>query len=178
MPLAVTTAQALGLTALIGVAGDAVADQANEAIRAFNSWCFKAGQTEADARRNMKANVASFTLTFWDDSLAPRPMDAPQGIERRCEVAFDGNHTARTIPALRKQMRTPPVFGRKILLPDTHRHLENTALIEGRELLHGRVAVVHVGTRRNSGRVTTFISVYRLYDGLGITKKADEGTTE
>ncbi|GAA6176511.1 hypothetical protein [Sulfitobacter pacificus] len=169
MPSALTVAHALSLTALIGAAGGAMADQAQLAITAFNSWCFKAGQTEAEARKNMSTDTAAFDLTFWDDSLAPRPASAPRGVERRCEVAFDGAHIDQAITALRMQMQTPPVFGSKIPLPDTHLPQDGTALIEGRELLRGRVAVVHVGTRQSAGKETTFMAVDRLYDGLGLT---------
>lgn len=168
MPSAMTAAHALSLTALIGAAGNAVADTAQEAITAFNAWCFKAGQTEADVRRNMQTDEAAFALTFWDDSLEPRPMSAPRGIERRCEVAFGGDHSAQSIDALRVQMQIPPVFGKKIPLPDTHTPTEHTTLIEGRELLRGRVAVVHVGTRQTLTGTTTFMAVDRLYDGLGL----------
>ncbi len=136
------------------------------AIDAFNTWCFKAGQTETQARSNMNADTAPFTLTFWDDSLEPRPADAPRGVERRCEVAFDGDHTETAITALRAQMATPPVFGTGIPLPDTHKATATTALIEGRALLRGRVAVVHVGTRNNN--TETFMAVDRLYAGLGL----------
>ncbi|WP_216825865.1 hypothetical protein [Sulfitobacter sp. SK012] len=131
-------------------------------ITAFNKWCFKAGQTEAQARRNMNTDEAPFSLTFWGDSLAPRPLDAPRGVERRCEVTFDGDHSDAAIAALRAQMAQPPVFGTPISLPDTHEIGKETALIEGRELVRGRVAVVHVGTQDGQ----TFIAVDRLYAGL------------
>ena len=144
---------------------------ANPAITAFNTWCFKAGQTEAQARANMKADTAPFTLTFWDDSLEPRPADAPDGIERRCEVAFDGNFTSAAVKAVRHQMAAPPVFGTPIPLPATHQPTPGTALIEGRELLRGRVAVVHIGTRNTNGALITFMAVDRLYDGLGLPKE-------
>ena len=39
------------------------------------------------------ADTAPFALTFWDDSLEPRPANAPDGVERRCEVMFEGDHT-------------------------------------------------------------------------------------
>ncbi|MFK7836687.1 MAG: hypothetical protein AB8B60_10735 [Sulfitobacter sp.] len=164
-----SAAHALSLTALLGAAGSAVADSAEEAINAFNTWCFKAGQTEAEARRNMNADEAAFALSFWDDSLEPRPANAPIGVERRCEVSFDGDHAARALTALRRQMQTPPVFGTKIPLPDTHSATQTTTLIEGRELLRGRVAVVHVGTKATANQTTTtFMAVDRLYDGLGL----------
>jgi len=156
---------------VLATSGPALAS--GPAIAAFNQWCFKAGQTEAQARANMGADNAAFTLTFWDDSLEPRPADAPTGVERRCEVAFEGDHTDAAITAMRKQMQTPPVFGTKIPLPDTHEATPGTALIEGRELLRGRVAVVHVGTRTTNDTLVTFMAVDRLYDGLGLPK--DEG---
>jgi hypothetical protein len=157
----------LHIVALCALAAPACASS-DVAIAAFNEWCFKAGQTETQARANMNADTADFTLTFWDDSLEPRPADAPRGVERRCDVAFDGNQTDAAIAALRTQMATPPVFGTEIPLPDTHAPLPGTALIEGRELLRGRVAVVHVGLRQTSDATETFMTVDRLYDGLGL----------
>lgn len=151
---------------LLALLCGSAAASTHPAITAFNTWCFKAGQTEAQARTNMSADTAPFTLTFWDDSLEPRPETAPAGVERRCEVAFEGDHAATAISALRAQMATPPVFGTAIPLPDTHAATEGTALIEGRELLRGRVAVVHVGTRKDN--TETFMAVDRLYAGLGL----------
>ncbi len=153
---------------VVALALCASATSANPAITTFNQWCFKAGQTETAARTNMSADNAPFTLTFWDDSLEPRPTDAPDGIERRCDISFDGDHTGEAIAALRTQMATPPKFGTKIPLPYTHTVTPTTALIEGRELLRGRVAVVHVGTRKTDNKLHTFMAVDRLYDGLGL----------
>lgn len=142
------------------------ASDATLAIDRFNAWCFKAGQTEAEARSNMQADTAPFKLTFWDDTLEPAPAGAPDGVERRCEVSFSGDHTAEAITALRAQMATPPVFGSPVPLPRTHQPEPGTALIEGRKLLRGRVAVVHVGIRQDPLR--TFMAVDRLYPGLGL----------
>lgn len=161
----------LHIVVLAALAAPAAANDGRTAIDTFNAWCFKAGQTQADARQNMRAQDAPFTLTFWDDSLEPRPDDAPRGVERRCEISFEGNHTAKAIKALRVQMATPPVFGTPIPLPDTHTPTPGTALIEGRELLRGRVAVVHVGTRALSDGTVTFMAVDRLYDGLGLPEE-------
>ncbi|MDW3225113.1 MAG: hypothetical protein R8G34_19865 [Paracoccaceae bacterium] len=143
------------------MAWPALAQTASDAaITAFNSVCFKAGQTAAQARTRMEAQAGSplpFDLTFWDFTLEPAP-SAPATIERRCEVAFKGDHTRDAITALRKQMATPPVFGQAIDLPATHVPEIGTALIEGRELLRKRVAVVHVGIRDEQ----TFMAVDRL----------------
>ncbi|KAJ02789.1 hypothetical protein [Sulfitobacter mediterraneus] len=164
-----SSATLLAGIAFFGAASAAVAQgSAHTAIDTFNAWCFKAGQTEAQARANMGVDDAPFALTFWDDSLEPRPEGAPKGVERRCEVSFDGDHSTAAIKALRVQMATPPVFGIKIPLPDTHTAQDGTALIEGRELLRGRVAVVQVGTRAAQGGVQTYMGVDRLYAGLGL----------
>lgn len=153
------------------LAAPALAGDAQSAITTFNAWCFKAGQTQSDARSNMQAEGAPFALTFWDDSLAPRPADAPKGIERRCELVFDGDHTAAALEALHVQMAKPPVFGTPIPLPDTHRATADTTFIQGRELLRGRVAVVHIGTRTDAASTQTFMAVDRLYPGLGLPQE-------
>ncbi len=144
------------------LAGTATAG-ADLAISTFNSVCFKAGQSASVARERMQQIAGAplpFTLTFWDKTLEPAP-GTPRLIERRCEVLFDGAHTAAAIKALRVQMATAPVFGFAIDLPGTHKPLPGTALIEGRELLRGRVAVVHVGMRGDQ----TFMAVDRLPAG-------------
>ncbi|MFK7870539.1 MAG: hypothetical protein AB8B58_15030 [Roseobacter sp.] len=133
---------------------------ASAAIASFNAVCFTAGQTAERARDRMQARDGSplpYALTFWDTTLQPSP-GTPALIERRCKVSFDGEHTDAAIAALQLQMQTPPVFGFAVPLPATHAVHPGTALIEGRELLRGRVAVVHVGREGAS----TFMAVDRL----------------
>ncbi|WP_299674028.1 hypothetical protein [uncultured Roseobacter sp.] len=144
--------------ALAGSAG--ASPVAESAIASFTTLCFTAGQTAEEVRTNMQARDGAplpYTLIFWDTTLAPAP-GMPEAIERRCEVAFDGDHTQAAIAALREKMETPPVFGSATELPATHAEEPGTAFIEGRELLGGRVAVVHVGTRAGQ----TFMAVDRL----------------
>ncbi|MCV3272188.1 hypothetical protein [Roseobacter sinensis] len=145
----------------LALAGAASANSvAESAIASFTTLCFTAGQTAEEVQMNMQARDGAplpYTLIFWDKTLAPAP-GMPEEIERRCEVAFDGDHTEAAIAALREKMSTPPVFGFAIDLPATHEAEPGTALIEGRELLRGRVAVVHVGTRAGQ----TFMAVDRL----------------
>ncbi|WP_298837678.1 hypothetical protein [uncultured Roseobacter sp.] len=154
------------LLAALGMLATGVAqagNSADEAIAAFNGVCFKAGQTADAARVRMEARASSplpFELIFWDRTLEPGPA-AFAKIERRCQVTFAGDHTERAVDALRVQMATPPVFGFAIDLPDTHTAETGTTLIEGRELLRGRVAVVHVGLRDGQ----TFMAVDRLPSG-------------
>ena len=140
--------------------------QAHPAIDAFAAWCFKAGQTPAQARANMERDAGAplpFALTFWDTSLEPAPQ-APAHAERRCEVSFAGDHAARAVSDVQTKMAQPPVFGTPIPLPAPFMAEPGTAYIEARELLRGRVAVVHIGTRDDQ----TFIGVDRLPAGMGL----------
>jgi len=148
-----------------GLANGAAASGAHPAVTAFTTYCFKAGQTAAQARDNMQMLAGTplpFALTFWDTSLEPAPA-APAHAERRCQVQFDGD-TDAALRAVQAKMAKPPVFGTPIPLPAPYAPEPGTAYIEGRELLRGRVAVVHIGTRGTQ----TFIAVDRLPAGMGL----------
>ncbi|MDB9857301.1 hypothetical protein OAC63_02805 [Amylibacter sp.] len=134
------------------------------AITAFTAACFNKGYTQQRITQAMEHAIGgplSFDLTFWDKALAPAP-NTSDFHERRCEVAFAGDHTQTAIDALREKMATPPVFGHKIPLPVTHAANSGTALIEGRELLRGRTAVIQIGTRPTQTGIETYIIVDRL----------------
>ncbi len=154
---------AMVLAVVLG-AGSAMA---NPAIDAFTVWCFKAGQTPAQARANMESVAGAplpFTLTFWDKTLEPAP-GTPDHAERRCEVAFDGDHADAAVTQVQAKMAMPPVFGTSIPLTSPFEATAGTAYIDARELLRGRVAVVHIGTRAGP---ETFITVDRLPPGMGL----------
>lgn len=106
-----------------------------------------------------------FALTFWDKTLAPAP-DTPAFSERRCEVAFAGDHAIDAVREVQAKMATPPVFGTSIPLTPPFVATDGTAYIDARELLRKRVAVVHIGTRAGP---ETFIRVDRLPAGKGLT---------
>lgn len=142
------------------------AAHAHPAIDAFTTWCFKAGQTQARAHANMERVAGTplpFDLTFWDKTLEPAP-GTPDHAERHCEVGFAGDHAQAAVTAVQAKMAMPPVFGTPIPLPAPYAAEDGTAYIEGRALLRGRVAVVHIGTRNNR----TFIAVDRLPAGMGV----------
>ncbi len=146
----------------------ATAAGAHPAIDSFVSFCFKAGQTVEQARTNMESvagSPLSFTLTFWDKSLAPAP-GTPDHAERRCAVDFAGNHGQTAMRAIQAKMARPPVFGTPIPLPAPYAAVDGTEYIEGRELLRGRIAVVHIGTRDDR----TFIAVDRLPAGMRLSE--------
>ncbi len=151
-------------TLLACVAFGSAAVAREPAITAFNAACFNKGYSDERIAQTMEAAIGaplSFELTFWDKTLAPAP-NAPAVLERRCKVSFAGDHTSDAIAALRKQMATPPVFGKPIALPATHQTRAGTALIEARELLVGRIAVVEVGTQTQGNAVETYMIVDRL----------------
>ncbi|MFL4468619.1 hypothetical protein ACERZ8_01545 [Tateyamaria armeniaca] len=161
-------AGAIWCVALIGHAPFGAAS-AHPAIDAFTAYCFKAGQTPAQARANMTDLVGDplpFTLTFWDKTLQPAP-GTPAHAERRCEVAFDGDHAADAVTEVQAKMATPPVFGTSIPLTSPYEPNAGTAYLDARELLRKRVAVVHIGTRDGP---ETFIRVDRLPPGMGLSE--------
>lgn len=129
------------------------------AITAFVAHCMTKGMTAAQAHERMAPDAGGFELTFFDKSLAPAP-GTPDHVERRCEVIMDGDHSDQAIAAVQAKMATPPVFGTPIALPSPYAETMGTALIEARELLQKRMAVIHIGTR--DAPVRTFIRVDRL----------------
>ncbi|NKX44076.1 hypothetical protein [Roseicyclus persicicus] len=142
---------------------------ADLAIGAFAETCTVRGLTAAEAEDRMRAYVAAqggaglpFALDFYDITLEPTDRPVTPGTDRRCEVAFPGNHTRPATEALVALMERPPVFGQAIPLPITHSPVSGTAFIEGRQLNPRVAAVVHVGTRRTEAGLETFLNVERL----------------
>lgn len=145
------------------------------AIGAFADTCTIRGLTASEAEARMRDYVARqggeglpFRLAFYDITLEPTDRGVTPGTDRRCEVAFPGNHTAPATEALMALMQQPPVFGRPIPLPITHSPQPGTAFIEGRQLNPRVAAVVHVGTRPTGGDgLETFMNVERLRPEAG-----------
>lgn len=153
---------------ILAILAGTAAVQAHPAIDAFTAYCFKAGQTPAQARVNMQGVAGDplpFTLTFWDKTLEPAP-GTPDHAERRCEVAFDGDHASVAVTQVQAKMATPPVFGTSIPLTPPYAPTESTAYLDARELLRDRVAVVHIRTEG----AQTLITVDRLPTGMGLSE--------
>lgn len=143
--------------------------EADLAIGAFANTCTVRGLTADEAEGRMRNFVAAqggeglpFRLEFYDVTLQPTDLTVTPGTDRRCEVAFSGDHTEPATEALVALMERPPVFGTPIPLPITHSPGPDTAFIEGRQLNPRVAAVVHVGTRDTDAGVETFINVERL----------------
>lgn len=142
---------------------------ADLALGAFGETCTIRGMTADRADARMRAYVAAhggtglpFDLAFYDITIEPTDMTVTPGTDRRCEVAFRGDHTAQAVETLLALMATPPVFGQPIPLPVTHSPHPGTSFIEGRQLNPRVAAVVHVGTRDAATGLETFINVERL----------------
>jgi|GEM_PF-1856615 hypothetical protein len=153
--------------AMMCVGASSSAAVAHPAIDAFTAYCFKAGQTPAQAHANMVGVAGAplpFTLTFWDKTLEPAP-NTPAHAERRCEVTFAGEHASDAVMQVQAKMAMRPVFGTSIPLTAPYAPGAGTAYIDARELLRKRVAVVHIGTRKGP---ETFIRVDRLPAGMGL----------
>lgn len=162
--------QLLGAIGLIVLAGSRV--QADEvavpqaASEAFASHCFSPFLTAARAQEVLA--MPGVRVDFYDlDPLsngAVSPVTgraATQGTDRRCEVAFDGDHArlaesaALAGLALEGIDQTSP-------LPDRYQRTDGTQLLAARQLNPRRVAVVHVGTRPGPGGIETFLMVERM----------------
>lgn len=139
------------------------ASAGHPAIEAFADHCTTKGMTTEQAFERMAPEAGGFELIFWDKTLAPAP-DTPDHVERRCEVRFDGDSAQQAVDAVKAKMVTPPVFGTSIPLQPPYTPTPGTAYIDARELLRGRVAVVHVGVENGE----TFIRVDRLPAGMGL----------
>lgn len=159
----------LVLIALRAASAGAPPATADLAIGAFADTCTVRGLTAEAADGRMRDFVAAeggvglpFRLEFYDITLQPTTLQVTPGTDRRCEVAFPGDHTAPATEALLALMARPPVFGTPIPLPITHSPAPGTAFIEGRQLNPRVAAVVHVGIRDTDAGPETFLNVERL----------------
>ncbi|UWQ21693.1 succinyl-CoA synthetase subunit beta [Jannaschia sp. W003] len=87
---------------------------------------------------------------------APTP-----GTDRRCEVAFDGDHADAAVEAAVAGLLAEGIRD-EAPLPRTHAAADGTALLAARYLNPSRVAVVHVGTRPGPDGTETYMQVERL----------------
>lgn len=148
------------------IAGPGLAEPAT-ALTRFADNCFSPHLTAAKAEA---LRAPGIRVEFYD----LRPFSAPEptpvtgraatnGTDRRCEVAFDGDHGAKAVEtavaALAKEgikAETP--------VPVTHADaaLPGTTLLAARKLNPKRIAIVHTGTRPGPSGVETFLMVERL----------------
>lgn len=140
---------------------------AQSASAAFAKHCFLPSMTTSRANRflgSTGARVDFYDLTPFFRTNEPSPPNGrpvTPGTDRRCEVAFDGDHTdlgvQGALAGLDQQGIDTPAN-----VPASFKKTSGTALLAARRLSAIRVAVVHVGTRPGPNGVETFINVERL----------------
>lgn len=139
---------------------------AQAASEAFAVNCFSPFMTAERAEEVLASTGAR--VEFYD--LDPFSNAAPSlvvgraatlGTDRRCEVAFDGDHAqlaeneAVAGLAMEGIDTVAPV-------PDRYQPTEGTRLLAARYLNPRRIAVVHVGTRPGANGIETYLLVERM----------------
>ena len=138
-------------------------------LDAFSSKCFSPLLTAETAPTGDGLRVDFYDL---DPFRASNPIAEPQsattpGTNRRCEVAFDGDHGHDAANVALAALRREGILA-ETALPQTHERarLPGTTLLGARRLNPKRVAVVHTGTRPGPNGTETFLNVERLTDCL------------
>ncbi|MEJ6390688.1 succinyl-CoA synthetase subunit beta [Gymnodinialimonas ulvae] len=147
----------------IAKADDAIPDVASAA---FASHCFSPFMTAARADEVLASTGAR--VDFYDldplSDVAPSQVTgraATLGTDRRCEVAFDGDHAELAASAAVAGLEMEGIRT-EAPLPDRYQPVDSTVLLAARQLNPRRIAVVHVGTRPGPNGVETFLFVERL----------------
>ncbi|MBY4894891.1 succinyl-CoA synthetase subunit beta [Rhodobacteraceae bacterium N5(2021)] len=145
-------------------AQDATVPQAGSA--AFAGHCFSPFMTAARAQEVLAS--PGVRVDFYDldpfSRVEPSPVTgraATPGTDRRCEVAFDGDHAELTTSAAVAGLEMEGIDN-VAPVPDRYAHTDGTALLGARFLNPRRVAVVHVGTRSGPNGIETFLMVERM----------------
>jgi hypothetical protein len=160
---------ALGLLMMAGTraqSDEATADLPEIASAAFAAHCFSPFMTAARAEEVLASTGAR--VDFYDldpfSNSEPSPVTgraATTGTDRRCEVAFDGDHAELAASAALAGLEMEGIRT-EAPVPDRYQSTEATALLGARQLNPRRIAVVHVGTRAGPNGVETFLLVERL----------------
>lgn len=141
------------------------------AIRAFADNCFSPFMTADKAAKTFA--LSGTTYDFYDlapfSSAAPSPAQTniTPGTDRRCEIAFPGDHSRMAATAAAEALTSEGITT-PAPLPAGFMPTETTTLLAARKLNPRRVAVVHVGTRETPQGTVTFMNVERLRPGLGL----------
>lgn len=137
------------------------------ATQAFADHCFSPLMTAARAGDVLASTGARVDFYDLRPFLQTNPVAEPTGraatpgTDRRCEVAFDGDHSALAVDAAISGLAAEGILT-EAPLPDGFTPTEGTALLAARALNPNRIAVVHVGTRPGPDGTETFMTVERL----------------
>jgi hypothetical protein len=147
------------------VAGRVMAASHGSVPEAFAAHCFSPFLTaQTAAERLAPARVDFYDLRpFSGTNPVSEPTGRPvtPGTDRRCEVAFDGEHVAAGTDAVRMGLEREGILA-EAPVPATFPPQDGTVFIAARYLNPNRIAVVQVGTRPGPGGIETFINVERL----------------
>ncbi len=136
-------------------------------MEAFAAHCFSPFMTAERASERLESDgvrVDFYDLTPFSASNAPSPaMGRPvtPGTDRRCEVAFDGNHIADGIATVVDALAAEGILT-EAEVPAEFAALSHAEFIAARRLNPRRIAVVQVGVRQGPIGPETFINVERL----------------
>ena len=149
-----------------GAAQGAFAGSPLGIVQSFADNCFSPFLTAAKAETALR--TPGVRVDFYDldpfSSVLPSPVvgrPATPGTDRRCEIAFDGDHRAIAVKAAVEALKSEGIVS-EADLPQTHTKTGGTALLAARQLNPKRIAVVHVGTRPGPSGPETFMTVERL----------------
>lgn len=139
---------------------------ATDAASAFAAHCFSPYLTAARAQEALAstgARVDFYDLDPFSSADVSPVMGRPAtpGTDRRCEVAFDGDHGDMAASAVLAGLAAEGIRT-DAPLPDRYQPTEGTVLLAARALNPQRIAVVHAGTRPGPDGVETFLTVERL----------------
>jgi hypothetical protein len=146
------------------VAGISAAQQCTEA-EAFAAHCFSPFLTAETAAECLAPGRVDFydLRPFSGVNPVSPPMGRPvtPGTDRRCEVAFDGEHVESGMEAIVTGLTQEGILS-EATVPADFPAQSGTAFIAARYLNPNRIAVVQVGTRPGPYGTETFINVERL----------------
>ncbi|MEL6519870.1 MAG: succinyl-CoA synthetase subunit beta [Pseudomonadota bacterium] len=150
-----------------GLSAQAVAEPlAKSAMRTFAEHCFSPFLTAENVARF--SNAPGIRTEFYDlkpfSNVPPSPVTgraSTVGTDRRCEVAFDGDHGSEAATTAQSALEAEGIQ-KDAALPETHLRQPGTSLLAARYLNPNRIAVVHTGTRPGPNGTETFLNVERL----------------
>ena len=131
----------------------------------FAQNCFSPFMTAGKAGKTFA--LSGTTYDFYDlapfSSAAPSPATRPitPGTDRRCEIAFPGNHAEKAATAAAEALQNEGITT-PAPLPAAYATTQTTTLLAARKLNPRRTAIVHVGTREGAQGTETFMLVERL----------------
>ena len=155
---------AIALSPDVSAAGGSKAT-ARAAMDLFANNCFSPLMTAGKAQKTFALSGTSYDFYDLDpfSNAAPSPAqtDVTPGTDRRCEIAFPGDHAEQAATAAAEALNSEGITT-PAPLPASYAETQTTTLLAARQLNPRRTAIVHVGTRQGPQGTETFMLVERL----------------